>query len=119
MSIRKRGKRSYQVRVTPFAAKTLPTREAAERYELELLLRRSQGDRYVEKSRTLGQELDAWIARRRAAGGNRDRTLEFYERSARVWGPFRATKLAELRRHRLRTSSRSERRSIRARRETS
>ena len=98
MSVRKRGKRSYQVRVARFPAKTLPTREAAVRYELELLLRRSQGDRYVEASRTLGQELDAWIARRRAAGGNRDRTLEFYDRSAKVWAPFRATKLADLRR---------------------
>ena len=98
MSVRKRGKRSYQVRVTPFTAKTLPTREAAERYELELLLRRSQGDRYVEESSTLGQELDAWIGRRRAAGGNRDRTVEFYERSAKVWAPFRRTKLVDLRR---------------------
>jgi integrase len=98
MSIRRRGKRSYQVRVAPFPAKTLPTREAAQRHELELLLRRSQGDRYVEESRTLGQELDAWITRRRAAGGNRDRTLEFYERSTKVWTPFRATRPVDLRR---------------------
>lgn len=98
MSVRRRGKRSYQVRVTPLPAKTLPTREAADRYELELLLRRSQGDRYVEASRTLGQELDGWLTRRRAAGGNRDRTLEFYKRSAKVWAPFRATRLADLRR---------------------
>jgi integrase len=98
VSVRKRGKRSYQVRVAPFSAKTLPTREAAERFELELLLRRSQGDRYIEASRMLGEELDAWLARRRAAGGNRDRTLEFYERSAKVWAPFRAAKLADLRR---------------------
>jgi integrase len=98
MSICRRSKRAYQVRVAPFPAKTLPTKESAERYELELLLRRSQGNRYIEASRTLGQELDAWLARRRAAGGNRDRTLEFYERSAKAWAPFRATKLADLRR---------------------
>jgi integrase len=84
--------------VYPFPAKTLPTREAAARYELELLLRRSQGNRYVEESRTLGQELDGWLARRRAAGGNRDRTLEFYGRSAKLWAPFRAAKLSDLRR---------------------
>jgi integrase len=84
--------------VYPFPAKTLPTREAAERYELELLLRRSQGDRFIEEPRTLGQELDAWLARRRAAGGNRDRTLEFYERSATIWAPFRAARLSDLRR---------------------
>jgi len=98
MSVRKRGNRAYQVRVAPYPAKTLPTKEAATKYELELLLRRSEGDRYVEASRTLGQELDAWLARRRAAGGNRDRTLEFYERSAKVWAPFRAAKLSDLRR---------------------
>jgi integrase len=98
MSIRRRGQRAYQVRVAPFPAKTLPTKEAAVRYELDLLLRRSLGDRHLEESRTLGQELDAWIARRRAAGGNRDRTLEFYERSAKIWATFRAAKLSDLRR---------------------
>jgi integrase len=98
VSVRRRGKRSFQVRVAPFPAKTLPTREAAARYELELLLRRSQGDRYVEASRTLGRELEGGVARFRAAGGNRDRTLEFYARSAKVWAPFRASKLTDLRR---------------------
>jgi integrase len=98
VSIRKRGKRSYQVRVEPFPAKTLPTREAAEKYELELLLRRSEGDRYVEESRTLGEEIDAWLVRRRAGGGIRTPTLEFYERSAKIWAPFRAIKVSNLRR---------------------
>jgi len=63
VSIRRRSKRSYQVRVTPFPAKSFPTRDAAERYELELLLRRSQGDRFVEPSRTLAEEIDAWLKR--------------------------------------------------------
>jgi integrase len=98
LSIRKRAKRSYQVRVEPFPARTFPTRESAERHELELLLRRSQGDRYVEESRTLGQEIDAWLVRRRAGGGIRRPTLEFYERSAKVWEPFRAVKVSSLRR---------------------
>jgi hypothetical protein len=43
MSIRKRGVRSYQVRVSPFPAQTVPTREAAEKLELDLKLRRSLG----------------------------------------------------------------------------
>lgn len=43
--IRKRRPHSYQVRVTPFPAQTLPTREAAERLELELKLRKvGRGD---------------------------------------------------------------------------
>ena len=46
------------MRVAPFPAKTLPTKEAARKYELELLLRRSEGDRYVEKPTTLGQEIE-------------------------------------------------------------
>jgi integrase len=98
VSIRRRGKRSYQVRVAPFPAETRPTREAAEKYELELLLRRSEGDRYVESPRTLGQEIDAWLVRRRATGGIRTPTLEFYERSAKVWAPLRASKVCNLRR---------------------
>jgi hypothetical protein len=40
MSIRKRGNRAYQVGVSPFPAQTVPTREAAERLELNLKLRR-------------------------------------------------------------------------------
>jgi len=98
MSVRRRGKRAFQVRVAPFPAKTFPTREAAEKYELELRLRRSQGDRYVEPSRTLGDELDAWLARQRATGGLRVATVRFNERSAMVWAPFRGVKLSDLRR---------------------
>jgi integrase len=85
VSIRRRGPKAWQVRVSPFAAKTFPTRAAAEKYELELLLRRSQGDRYVEKPTTLGEEIEQWLARRRARGGIRPATVRFYEQSARVW----------------------------------
>ena len=58
MSIRTRGLRAHQVRVAPFPAKTLPTKAAAKKYELDLLLRRSEGDRYVEKPTTLGHEIE-------------------------------------------------------------
>lgn len=51
-----------------------------------------------EEPRTLGQELDAWLARRCALGGIRARTQEFYERSAKVWAPFRAVQVSALRR---------------------
>jgi integrase len=98
MSVRRRGKRAFQVRVAPFPAKTLPTREAAEKYELDLRLRRSQGDRYVEPSRTLGEELGGWLARRRATGGLRAATVRFDERSAKIWTPFFGVKLSDLRR---------------------
>jgi integrase len=98
VSIRRRGKRSYQVRVSPFPARSFPTIETAKRYELELLLRRSQGDRFVERSETLGDEIELWLARWRAASGGSERTREFYERSAKVWEPLRRVKLSELRR---------------------
>lgn len=98
MSIRKRGKRAYQVRVAPFPAKTLPTREAAERYELELMLRRSQGDRYIEKPTTLGQEIAAWLARSTALGAKRPATVRFNERSAKIWSAFSDVPTSSLRR---------------------
>jgi hypothetical protein len=84
VSIRKRGVQSYQVRVEPYPAKTFPTRTAARAHELELLTRRAQGDRYTKESRTLGEEIDTWLGRHRAMSGARDRTLEFYEQSAKV-----------------------------------
>jgi hypothetical protein len=98
VSIRKRGTRSYQVRVEPFRAKTFPTREAAQRYELELLLRRAQGDRFLDQGQTLGEEIDAWLARHRALSGARERTVEFYERSAKIWSSFMSTQVSALRR---------------------
>jgi hypothetical protein len=98
VSIRKRGNRSYQVRVAPFPAKSLPTREAAEKYELELLLRRSQGDRYVEKPKTLREEIEGWLVRHRAMAGVRPPTLRFYEQSAKVWEHFGRVYVSALRR---------------------
>jgi hypothetical protein len=98
MSIRKRGERSYQVRVEPFGAKTFPTRASARAYELELLTRRAQGDRYMDESRTLGAEIDEWLARYRAMSGARRRGIEFYEQSAKIWDAFRETRLSALRR---------------------
>jgi integrase len=98
VSIRKRGARSYQVRVEPFAAKTFPTRTSARAYELELLTRRAQGDRYVDETRALGAEIEAWLDRYRATSASGGRGIEFYEQSAKIWEAFQETKLAELRR---------------------
>jgi integrase len=98
MSIRRRGKRSFQVRVAPFPARTFPTRPAAESYELELMLRRSQGDRYVEPSRTVGDEIASWLKRQRATAAVRKPTLRFYEQSARVWDAFAGVPVSSLRR---------------------
>ncbi len=98
MSIRKRGPRAWQVRVVPFPAKTLPTKAAAEKYELEFLLRRSEGDHYVEKPTTLGQEIEAWLARKRARSDTRPATMRFYEQSARIWEEFADVPVPALRR---------------------
>jgi integrase len=98
VSIRKRGPREYQVRVAPFPAKTFPTRGAAEKYELELMLRRSEGDRYVEKVTTLGQEIDAWLGRKRARSDTRPATMRFYEQSALIWNEFESVPVPALRR---------------------
>jgi integrase len=98
VSIRKRSQRAYQVRVAPFPARSFPTREAAKKYELELQLRRSQGDRYIEESRTLGAEIEAWLVRHRALSGVRRPTIRYYEQSARVWQAFANTQVSSLRR---------------------
>jgi integrase len=98
VNIRQRGPRSYQVRIEPFPAKTFPTREAARAYALELLLRRAQGDRYIDETRTLGEEVDGWLERHRAMSGTRERTAEFYERSAKIWERFRNTRISAVRR---------------------
>jgi len=99
MSIRKRGPRSFQVRVAPFPARTLPTMTAARRYELELFHRRAQGDLYVEKPQTLRDEVEAWLARHRAVSNARKPTARFYSQSARVWlEAFGDAKVSSLRR---------------------
>jgi integrase len=99
MSIRERGARQFQVRVSPFPARTFPTRAAARQYELELMLRRSHGDLYVEKPQTLRAEIEAWLARHSAVSNARKPTTRFYKQSARVWlQAFGDVKVSSLRR---------------------
>lgn len=104
MSIRKRAKGQYQVRVRPFGAQTVPTKEAAEKLELDLMLRRSMGDLYEEAPHTLVEELDAFEQRKKALGGRRGpltaRGIEFVERSGKLWRkePLASTTLPALRR---------------------
>jgi integrase len=98
MSIRKRGQRSYQVRVSPFPAATVPTREAAEKLELDMKLRRSLGDLHEAPAITLGEAIDGTLARIEATRAPRAKTLEFYERSAKFWKPLRPTRVPALHR---------------------
>ena len=98
VSIRRRGKHAYQVRVYPFPARTVRTRADAERAELELKRQRSLGELYVERPTTVGDEMDALLKRLRASGSRSPRTIEFYERCARVWEPLRSKSVAALRR---------------------
>ena len=99
MSIRERGPRQFQVRVSPFRARTFPTKASAKEYELELLLRRSRGDLFVEKPQTLRSEVEAWLTRHRAVSSARKPTRRFYKQSARVWlEEFGDVKVSSLRR---------------------
>jgi integrase len=99
VSSRKRGKRAYQVRVSPFPAETFPSMAAARAYELELRHRRVRGDVFVEKPQTLRQEIEGWLARHRAVTSARKPTLRFYEQSARVWlDKFGDVRVSSLRR---------------------
>jgi integrase len=98
MSIRRRGPRSYQVRVANLPAQTVPTRADAERLELDLRRRLALGELYQEKPRTLRQEFDAFLSRARIGRAGGDRTFEFYERSARIWERFGDRPVSTLRR---------------------
>ena len=98
VSIRKRGKQAYQVRVHPFPARTVRTRLDAERLELEWKRQCSMGEFHVERATTLGEEIDAFLNRLRASGGRSPRTIEYYERSAKVWQPLRSKPVPGLRR---------------------
>ena len=98
MSIRKRGPRAYQVRVADFPAQTAPTREAADKIELDLKRRRALGDLYEGPSVTLGDAIDRTLARVTATRDIGDKTREYNERSAKFWAPLRDKRVAGLRR---------------------
>ncbi len=87
--MRRRGKRSYEVRVRPFPSRYAPTKEAAEKLELDLLLRRSMGDLYELPTETLKVAIAGYLERRKAVGGRRGqlrpRSVEFDERSLHFW----------------------------------
>ena len=98
MSIRKRGPRAYQVRVSGFPAQTAPTRESAERIELDLKRRRALGELYEAPAVTLGEAIDSKLARIEATGGVSIATRDYNRRSAKFWEPLRSTRVSFLRR---------------------
>lgn len=105
MSIRKRGRAghySYQVRVPGFPAVTVPTRDAAEAVQLDLLLRKRLGHLYQEKPRKLGDELDAFLQFKESMGGKggplRPAGLRWYQDSIKAWAPLREVLVPALRR---------------------
>ena len=101
MSITKRGARSYLVRVPPFPARTLRTREDAERVELELKRRKALGEHYEAPPITLGEAMDGRLARLRATGNPSDSWMALNELAAKAWEPLRGYRLSVLRRARI------------------
>lgn len=105
MSVRRKGKHTYEVRVRPFPSRCVPTKEAADKLELDMKLRRSMGDLYEAPALTLERAIDEHIERKTAIGGRkgklRPRSIEFIERSLHIWkadARLAATKLPVLRR---------------------
>jgi integrase len=99
VSIRRKGrKQGYQVRVYPFPALTVPSKQAALKLEAQLILRRSLGDLYEEPATTLGAEIDGLIAWKQAAGSLSDKGLLFLRQSAKQWRPLRERTVSSLRR---------------------
>jgi len=101
VSITKRGTRSYLVRVDPFAATTLRTKEDAERVELELKRRKALGEHYEAAPITLGEAMDGTLARLRATGNPSASWMALNELAARAWAPLRAHRVSALRRARI------------------
>jgi integrase len=105
MSIRKRGSAgrfSYQVRVPGFPAVTVPTRDAAEAVQLDLLLRKRLGHLYQEKPARLGAELDDFLLFKETMGGRRGPLrpagVRWYRDSVKPWAPLREVLVPALRR---------------------
>ena len=84
--------------MAPFPAQTVPTREVAERLELDLKVRRVGGFAAPAAPTKLGDEIDGFLARARAGGALRPRSLEFYEHKAKVWRPLHGVRVSALRR---------------------
>ncbi len=76
----------------------MPTRADAERLELDLRRRLSMGELYEEPPRTLAEEIASLLARLRAGRPAGDRTVEFNERSSRIWEAFAKRRVSLLRR---------------------
>jgi integrase len=105
VSIRRRGGRgsyAYQVRVPGFPAVTLPTKDAAEAVQRDLVIRKRLGHLYQEKARTLGDELDDFLRFKETMGGRRGklrpRGIEWYAKSIKPWAPMRDVLVPALRR---------------------
>jgi integrase len=101
MSVRKRGTRSYQVRVAPFPAQTLPTREAAEKVDLDLRRRKALGELYEAPPITLGEAMDGTLTRLRATGNPSENWMKLNELAAKAWEPLRGVRIPALRRARI------------------
>jgi integrase len=101
VSITRRGSRSYLVRVAPFPARTVRTREDAERVELELKRRKALGEFYEAAPITLGEAMDGALARLKATGDPSASWLALNELAARAWEPLRGVRLPLLRRARI------------------
>jgi integrase len=98
VSITKRGKRSYLVRVAPISAQTLRTREDAERVELELKRRKALGEFYEAAPITLGEAIEGTLARLKATGNPSASWLALNELAAKAWEPLSAERLPLLQR---------------------
>lgn len=99
MSIRKHGS-GWQVRVRPFPERTLPTKQAAVTYELDLRLKKRLGHLHQERPTTLGAELVGTIERKQAMGGRRGplrpASVRSLEEARKPWAPFFDTPIPNL-----------------------
>ena len=101
-----------------FPAQTAPTRDSAEKIELDLKRRRALGDLYEAPPITLGEAIDGTLARIDATRGVSEKTRAYNGLSAKFWAPLRDVRVPMLRRAKIEDMILG-RRSIRAQRRTS
>jgi integrase len=91
----------WVVRVKPLPQVTLPrgaTKATALKVELDLKLRLRLGESYEAQTVPLGEAIESYIRRRASTGMLKDRTVEYLDRSAAIWKPWRNVPLNRLRR---------------------
>lgn len=104
VSVRKHGN-GWQVRVSPFAAVTVPRKRDAERLEVDLKTKKALGHLHQAEPILFGRALDDLFERKTTVGGKRGKlrpaSVKWLRTSIDPWEPLRGVLVPSLRRKRV------------------